>query len=481
MPEAAAPAAAALPAGAVMALPTGLASGMPSGVATGVAPGVVIGLLVALGVGLLIGIERERRKGRGDDREAAGLRSFVIAALTGALAQSLPVPGLVLAGSLLVVLLAATAYWKSRSRDPGLTTELALLATYLIGVQAAISPGLAAACGAGLAVLLAARARLHRLATELLTEQELNDGLLLSALALIVLPLVPAEPIAALGGMQPRPLVALVLLIMAIQAAGQMALRWLGPRRGLLASGFFGGFVSSTACVASFGSRARAEPTQATALAGAAVLSAAATWVQALVLSVALSPGAAWALLPAAMAGALACAAAGAWLVLRPGTALPPAVAAAAANAKLDAAADAAAADAAADAAAADAAAERPGRSALRPRVALAVALTLAAVAVATGLLQRRFGDTGLGIGVVLAALADAHAPIASLAALHAAGTLATPTMVAGTLLAVSANTLTRCVVATVAGGRGYALRVAAPLLGSLALACGSAWFASQR
>lgn len=386
-------------------------------------------------------------------------------------------PGLVLAGSLLVVLLAATAYWKSRSRDPGLTTELALLATYLIGVQAAISPGLAAACGAGLAVLLAARARLYRLATELLTEQELNDGLLLSALALIVLPLVPAEPIAALGGMQPRPLVALVLLIMAIQAAGQMALRWLGPRRGLLASGFFGGFVSSTACVASFGSRARAEPTQATALAGAAVLSAAATWVQALVLSVALSPGAAWALLPAAMAGALACAAAGAWLVLRPGTALPPAVAAAAANAKLDAAADAAAADAAAAAAAA----ERPGRSALRPRVALAVAPTLAAVAVATGLLQRRFGDTGLGIGVVLAALADAHAPIASLAALHAAGTLATPTMVAGTLLAVSANTLTRCVVATVAGGRGYALRVAAPLLGSLALACGSAWFASQR
>jgi uncharacterized membrane protein YhiD involved in acid resistance len=94
-----------------------------------------LGLVVALGAGLLIGIERERRRGRGDDRKAAGLRSFVVAAMAGALAQALPVHGLVAIGAALVGLLAASAYWKSRSRDPGLTTELALFATYLIGVQ----------------------------------------------------------------------------------------------------------------------------------------------------------------------------------------------------------------------------------------------------------------------------------------------------------------------------------------------------------
>jgi uncharacterized membrane protein (DUF4010 family) len=411
-------------------------------------PDQALGLGVALGAGLLIGIERERRKGRGDDREAAGLRSFVVVALTGALAQSLPVPGLVLIGALLVVLLAAMAYWKSRSRDPGLTTELALLATYLIGVQAVIAPALAAACGAGLAALLAARARLHRLATELLSEQELHDGLLLAALALIVLPLVPEPPIEALGGMQLRPLAAMVLLIMAMQAAGQVALRWLGPRRGLLASGFCGGFVSSTASVASFGSRARAAPALGAALAGAAVLSGAATWVQALVMSAALSPAAALALLPVAVVGAAGCAAAGAWMVLRGGAAQPVAAEPAA----------------------------TPLRSALRPREALVVALMLAGVATAVGLLQRHFGDTGLGIGVAVAALADAHAPVATLAALHAAGTLATPALVAGVLLAVGANTVTRCFVAAAAGGRGYALRVGASLLASLAAAAAVGW-----
>ena len=36
---------------------------------------------VALGAGLLVGLERERRKGQGDDRQAAGLRTFTVAAL----------------------------------------------------------------------------------------------------------------------------------------------------------------------------------------------------------------------------------------------------------------------------------------------------------------------------------------------------------------------------------------------------------------
>lgn len=41
----------------------------------------IVGLAVALGAGLLIGIERERRKGSGAEREAAGVRSFTVAAV----------------------------------------------------------------------------------------------------------------------------------------------------------------------------------------------------------------------------------------------------------------------------------------------------------------------------------------------------------------------------------------------------------------
>ncbi|MEQ1694706.1 MAG: MgtC/SapB family protein [Hyphomicrobiaceae bacterium] len=42
---------------------------------------------VALGIGLLIGIERERRKGEGPRRAAAGLRTFAITSFLGARAM----------------------------------------------------------------------------------------------------------------------------------------------------------------------------------------------------------------------------------------------------------------------------------------------------------------------------------------------------------------------------------------------------------
>lgn len=406
----------------------------------------IVGLAVALGVGLVIGIERERRKGDGDRRAAAGLRTFAIVALTGAVAQILPVPSLVPIGGVLVAALAAVSHWKSRSLDPGMTTETALFATYLVGVLSVLEPALGAACGTGLALLLAARRRLHRFATQLLSEQELHDGVLLAALALIALPLIPSRPIEVLGGINPRPLASMVLLIMAMQAAGQAAVRWLGVRGGLLGAGFASGFVSSTATVASFGNRARAQPPHTGLLAGAAALSAVATWVLAIAMTSALSPQAGAALVPVALAGAAGAVAAGLLPLLT----------------------------------SRDAAAVEPPatqRSALRPREALAVALALALVALLVGSAQRHFGDAGLQAGIALAALVDAHAPVASLASLHAAGTLTTDLFIQGVLVAVGTNTLTRCAVALGAGGRAYALRVGAALVTSLGCACiAAAW-----
>ncbi|PZP93943.1 MAG: hypothetical protein DI587_27420 [Variovorax paradoxus] len=409
----------------------------------------LVGVAVALGVGLMVGIERERRKGDGDRRAAAGLRTFAIVALAGAIAQILPAPALVPIGAVLVAALAAISHWKSRSQDPGLTTEIALFVTYLAGVLCALRPSLGAACGTGLALLLAARSRLHRFATELLSEQELHDGVLLAALALIVLPLIPSRPIEMLGGIDPRPLASMVVLIMAIQAAGHAAVRWLGVRSGLLGAGFASGFVSSTATVASFGNRARAQPQHTGLLASAAALSAVATWVLALAMTTTLSPRAGLALLPVAVAGAAGAALVGLLPLLAPPAAVAP---------------------------------EAPAstRSALRPREALAVALALALVALLAGTAQRHFSDAGLLVGIAFVALLDAHAPVASLASLHAAGSLQLQRFVLGVLVAVGANTLARCAVALTAGGWNYGLRVAAALMTSLACAGAAAlWLGS--
>ena len=421
-----------------------------------------LGLAAALGGGLLIGLERERRKGRGEQRAAAGIRSFALAALGGGIAQALALPFLVALGALLVASLSVVAYWKSRERvpgrpapDPGLTTELALFITYLVGVLSVQQPALGAGAAAVVAGLLAARERLHRLATQLLSQAELHDALLLAALALVLLPLAPAAPTAWLGGMAPRTLLLTVVLILALQAVGHVALRLLGARAGLALSGLFSGFVSSTATIASMAARARAQPADRDACTAGALFSTVATWLQVLMLVAALSPGALPTLLPAAAAGA-AVALAGAWLVWRQA---PPAAGSA----------DGVAATTPGAASSADAAAGPHGP--LRLREALLVAALLAGVTLLVGWAQRHLGAAGLLAGTALAALADAHAPVAALATLHAAGRLDDATLRLGLLLAVSANALTRSVTAVVAGGAGFGTRVAL----SLAASSGSA------
>lgn len=404
-----------------------------------------IGLAVALGCGMLIGLERERRKGSGATREPAGIRSFMLASLTGALAQSVRQPGVVIAGAVLIGALALLAYWKSRSDDPGLTTELALFATYLIGVASVFSPALGAACGATVAALLASREQLHRLSTQLLSERELKDLILLAGLALVVLPLVPSGAQPWSGGIDPRRLASLVVLILVLQAAGHVATRWLGPRAGLAASGFFSGFVSSTATIASMGSRLRGAADQLRTHAGAGVMSSAATWVQAWLLASSLAPAAAGLLLPIAAAGALVALALGGALAWHaPGSGSSDA---------------------------------GPQDSALRLREAFVVAALLSGVAALVSWAQGAYGHVGLYTSVALASTADAHAPVASGAALFAAGRLDDVGLVRCVLLAIGVNTVTRTIVAVASGGRAYGAVVGLCLVIGTSTAALVAWF----
>lgn len=412
-----------------------------------------LGVLVALGGGLLIGLERERRKGSGPAREAAGMRSFTLAAMGGALAQVLQQPLLVAAGALMVLVLVGVAYWHSRRRDgdPGLTTELALFITYLVGVLSVQQPAWGAGAAVIVAGLLFSRERMHHFATRAMSDAELHDALLLAALALVVLPLLPAQPMAWLGGLAPRTLALLIVLILGLQGAGHVALRLFGPRAGLALSGLFSGFVSSTATVASLGSRSRADPSLRPACEAGAMFSTASTWIQAMLLLSALSPVLMARLLPAAAAG-VAVAAAGGWLVLRRQVSPSPAAATAPASAT---------------------------RGPLRVREALLVAALLTAVTAGVGWARGEFGDAGVLVGVAVSALADAHASIAAVGAMHASQELATPVALLAVLLGVGTNSLTRSVTAFVAGGVHYGAALSLSMLASTGAAAAVALLAA--
>jgi uncharacterized membrane protein (DUF4010 family) len=385
------------------------------------------GLAVALGVGLLVGIERERRKGEGPSSGAAGVRTFALLGLAGAVAELLGGVGVAVAGAF-TALAALASYRHSRTRDPGLTTEVAMLVVFLLGVLAMREMGLAAGIGVAVALLLSAKSRVHRFVRMVLTEQELHDALLLAAAAAIVLPLLPDRAIDPWQVLNLHKLWLLAVIIMAINAAGHVALRAFGARTGLLLAGLAGGFASSTATIASMGVRAKQNPKLAMACAGAGVVSNVSTVVQLAVITGALSPPLLQALWPSI-------AAAGAVIVLF-------ALGAAWATRKVDARGM-----------------PLEGR-AFEPKHVLVFVAIVAAVMLLSAAMLAWLGDSALEWTLAASGIADVHAAAASAAQLVAVGRVGPETAVPGIALAFAANSTMKLVMAFLTGGRAYALRL---------------------
>jgi uncharacterized membrane protein (DUF4010 family) len=188
--------------------------------------------VVALGVGLLIGIDRERNKGDGPTRQAPGLRTFTLAALLGATAIAAGGEVLLAAAALGVVGFAGLSYWRARDSDPGLTTETALVLTTLLGGLAIREPAFAAGLGVAAAVLLAARSALHRFVLSVLTDEEIRSLLIFAGATLVVLPLLPDQPIGPYGALNLRTIWIVVILVMAVSALGYIAVRLVGAQFG---------------------------------------------------------------------------------------------------------------------------------------------------------------------------------------------------------------------------------------------------------
>ena len=387
-----------------------------------------LNLVVALGIGLLIGAERERRKGVGPSRSPAGIRTFAVTSLAGAV--SLVVGGeallaIVTAG---VVILTAAAYWRGHDIDPGLTTEIALILTVLLGGLSMQQPSLAAGLGVVVAALLAARSLLHRFVRSVLTEVELNDALVFASATLVILPLVPNRPMGPYGAINPHSIWTLMTLVMAISGSGYIAVRLLGARFGLPISGFASGFISSTATIGAMGARAvKTTDVLAAAVAGA-VLSTVATIVQmALVLAATSMTTLQILSMPLICAGLVAVLY-GTVFTIR------------ALQQKTDS--------------------DGQSGRAFSLSTAVVFALTLSSILVASAALREWFGETGIIVAAALAGFVDTHSAAISVASLVASGKMNTTDAVLPILAGFSTNTISKMVLAGIGGGPAFALRV---------------------
>jgi len=404
-------------------------------------------LAVALGIGLIVGLERgwKTREQHGGSRPA-GLRTFAIAALGGGVlaAASLPDRFVVLAAGTLVVgalIVAAYVIASREQRDFGMTTELALLATFGLGAVAVLgAPVEAAAAAIVMTLLLGFKTEFHA-AIEKLDRQELNATLQLAAIAAVLLPLLPNRDVGPWGAVNPRVVGVLVLLIAALSYVGYFAVRMLGARLGLTLTALFGGLSSSTAVTVAYARRARTEHEHGAVL-GAGIALAAATMVPRLAIELAaVNRSLLAALAPTFAVLMLVPLAAVFYLVVRRRGHSPPG------DVKLS--------------------------NPLELRAAGGFGALLIVLFVAAEGLRRVLGDAGTYSVAAIAALLDVDAVTLALAEDAASGALEPATAQRAIALAALVNTGAKAVLAAALGGTAM-LRSASLVLG-LALVAGAA------
>jgi uncharacterized membrane protein (DUF4010 family) len=213
---------------------------------------------VALAIGLLVGLQREWKsleERRGGERAAgermAGLRTFGLIGLAGGLAGLIGGGSgvwLVGAGLVGVALLTAAAYFRHSGGEQGvgLTSEVAMVVTYLLGAAAATGHTKAAAAAAVVvALLLSLKLVLHGWVAKL-ERHELFAALKLLLISVVLLPVLPDRGYGPWGVLNPFEIWWMVVLIAGISFVGYFAMKVGGARHGAVLTGVFGGLASST-------------------------------------------------------------------------------------------------------------------------------------------------------------------------------------------------------------------------------------------
>jgi uncharacterized membrane protein (DUF4010 family) len=399
----------------------------------------LLSMAVAVAAGILVGAERQQAHQQQGRSDFGGVRTFPLVALAGAICAMLRpfVEGWLLATALAgVVALLAISYARSKDEDLGLTSEIAAVVTFLLGVISAtpaILPNgqrflLVAAGAASTMGLLALKRPLHGF-TARVSEADVYATAKFVLLALVVIPLLPDRTFGPLDVINPFKIGLMIALVAGISFAGYVAARVVGSRRGVLVTGLLGGLVSSTAVTLTFAGRAKETPPLVPLLA-VGILAASSTMFARMLVVVAVVDRP----LLAALAWPLGIMAACGYIVVASSVFRK--------NSKEDASAEPVAL-----------------RNPFELTRAVAFGLLYGVVLFVAKAAQVYVGSTGLYASAILAGLTDVDAIMLSLLDLHRAG-MDGSVAVTGITLAAITNTLVKGAIAAAAGGRALGKRV---------------------
>ncbi len=246
------------------------------------------GLLVAGGVGLIIGLEREFNT-HNELAHLGGIRTFTLVSVlgyaAGFLAKNTDSVLLIAVWAGFILLVALGYYIQTQKGKTGLTTELALLLTFLMGLL--ISEGYireSMAIVVVITVVLSLKEQLHGF-IQRITGEELFAFIKFIVFALLVLPMLPDETFGPEGILNARDIGWIVMLVLAINFTGYLLLKFSSRQKGILLTALIGGLFSSTLVAWVFSSRSREKPELAQAYGAGIVLASSVMFVRVFLVS----------------------------------------------------------------------------------------------------------------------------------------------------------------------------------------------------
>jgi uncharacterized membrane protein (DUF4010 family) len=244
----------------------------------------VVRIAIAAALGLFLGMEREW------SQKSAGIRTFTLISLLGAVFTILDRDVLLLLGGLLVIvqgiMLGMRGLMADEEEEEGLslTTSVSMLVTFGVGalvMDGYILVGITVAVLSSL--LLVLKRELHSFAWGM-SREELRSAVEFAILAFVIYPLLPNEQFAF--GIQPRTVWLMVVTVAAIGIVNYAVVTTYGGR-GIAVTGFFGGLASSTAVVGTMLDHVRQQPEAASYGVAAILLADAAMAVRNLAIALA--------------------------------------------------------------------------------------------------------------------------------------------------------------------------------------------------
>lgn len=207
-------------------------------------------------MGSLIGLERERNHQKGSLHEFGGIRTMVLVSMLGFLVYRIffatPLVFMVFTGAYLLLLIASYVVSSYQNKNSGATTEIAGVFAYFIGILVGMNQNLYATIITLILVLiLYFKVPLHDFAHRV-GKEEFYDTIKFIVVVFVVLPLLPDANYGPLEVLNPYDIWLVVVLISSISFASYIAIKTMGPKKGIGLSGFLGGFISSTAVSMSF-------------------------------------------------------------------------------------------------------------------------------------------------------------------------------------------------------------------------------------